>query len=654
MNHDYPDPSMPRRRGRSIAVAALVVVFLGLGWLGWSSSSPLVSIPAKLATYGLATVVLAALVVAGLRRFIYRVGRRLMFSYFLVGIVPIPLLALLFTLAGYQLNGFFTGHLYRDALVQIEEELEGEALASLQGSPTSRNVATAVYRRGRRVAGDRRLPKRWPQWADDWERSTPPFVAGFDGQPTIFATVGDARSGALVVPEKGLAAELSRRSGILVSLMESGGSFNDGEKRVFLSIGEYSFPIRTARTRFDEKRAAFFGLNNEKKLGFIDRPFLWWGELGGPVHDLATGEYRSAQVAAGLNSTLRTSLDHFFSSSAEIDTSAWVELVAVLVAISALYAIAVFMAATMIFGVSRAVNRLSRATEQVRAGNFSARIPVRRKDQVGDLQRSFNAMASHLEGLVATAAQKESLDKELAVARDLQQSLLPDHVPSADQFEFSTLFEPSAAIGGDFFDIVRLDDNRLAIIVADVAGHGLPTGLRMAMFKAALEILIKDQKPVEDILKQLSGMIRSSKERRYFVTASISIVELDTGKLTVTNAGHPPVYRKRGDRIEEILAPGNALGTLGDTYGQSETDLQPGDFVVWMSDGLIEATDGKGDVFGYERVQRALENPAATAEGLQRNLLSALDEFSGGAVADDDRTLVVMRCRPRSVAAAAN
>ena len=109
-------------------------------------------------------------------------------------------------------------------------------------------------------------------------------------------------------------------------------------------------------------------------------------------------------------------------------------------------------------------------------------------------------MAGNLETLVATAAQKESLEKELELARNLQKSLLPSDLPAGGGVEFATLFEPSAAIGGDYFDVLRISEDELAVIIADVSGHGLSSGLRMAMLKAALLILVEETRDPEEIL----------------------------------------------------------------------------------------------------------------------------------------------------------
>jgi sigma-B regulation protein RsbU (phosphoserine phosphatase) len=298
----------------------------------------------------------------------------------------------------------------------------------------------------------------------------------------------------------------------------------------------------------------------------------------------------------------------------------------------------------MIVGLSRAVNRLSRGTEAVRRGDFGVRIPVRRRDQVGDLQRSFNEMAGNLESLVATAAQKESLEKELELARNLQKSLLPGDLPAGGGIEFSTLFEPSAAIGGDYFDVLRLADDELAVIIADVSGHGLSSGLRMAMLKAALLILVEETREPEEILSRLDAVVRSNRERRFFVTATLGLFNARTGLLRLTNAGHPPTYRVRGAEVEEILLPSSPLGGLGHRYVKATLQLAPGDSVVWLSDGLIEATNAADEPFGYDSVKRTLAGiEGESAVSIRNRLLAAVEAHTAGHPPADDRTLMVMR-----------
>jgi sigma-B regulation protein RsbU (phosphoserine phosphatase) len=375
-------------------------------------------------------------------------------------------------------------------------------------------------------------------------------------------------------------------------------------------------------------------------------------EISGPLLDPASGKVLSEYVPAALSGTPRIVASHLFTGSS-VDTATWAALLVLGLLLLNVYGVAVLMASFMIFGLSRAVNRLSRATEAVRRGEFSVRIPVKRKDQVGDLQRSFNQMAGDLESLVTTAAQKELLEKELALARDLQKSLLPSNLPSGEEVEIATLFEPSAAIGGDYYDVLRLDDRvsgdgMLAIFIADVSGHGLSAGLRMAMLKAALSVLVDETRDPEEILRRLDDVVRANGERRFFVTATLSLIDFAAGRLEIINAGHPPTYLMRGGKATEILLPGSPLGGLGRTYGRTSLALEPGDLLAWLSDGLIEATNEAGEPFGYENVVRTLSGEAglaATPDELRDRLVTAVARHAGGQPPSDDRTMLVLRYR---------
>ncbi len=308
----------------------------------------------------------------------------------------------------------------------------------------------------------------------------------------------------------------------------------------------------------------------------MDRPMLWWGEVSGALRSLDDGEVVAEYLAVSLNCNLRTVRQKLSSSSGEVDTAVWAGLFAVTGMLSTVYAIAVLMALWIILGLSLAVNRLSRATAAVRQGDFSVRIDSHRRDQIGELETTFNEMTASLERLVDDAARQEIVQKELKIARDLQQSLLPSDLPASEAMEFSTLFEPSAAIGGDYFDVLRIDEDRLAVVVADVSGHGLPTGLRMAMLKAALVILVEERKPAEEILRRLNGMVRAEKKQRFFVTATIAVIDFRRHHLQITNAAHPPSYLLRNGRVEEILLTGSPLGALGDEYGRHERRARAG------------------------------------------------------------------------------
>ena len=627
-------------------LAALVFALLDI---------PVLTLLSRVLLAGVSVVLLLWLLWKAYRSFLYKVGRRLAFSYFLIGVLPIPLVILLLGVVAYILAGFFLSHLYRDTVDEMQRELQAAARAQAQllergvSEPPGGPPATVVawYRDGRRIGGDPRLPALWPAWARTGSPAGPQrFFAGPSGRPTLIAAAPVGEGGGVLARLTGnLDREISRRGGLWVDT----DRLDDPNLKIHIGmvgIGNRWLRLRQIRREQHAGEAEKFFKRLSKGEKYWDDPLLWWAEVTGPLLDPATGRVLADRLNATLNGTPRTILRNLFSSSGEVESGVWAALFIFAILLFDVYLIATIMAVFMITGLSRAVNRLTLATAAVRAGDFDMRIPVRRRDQLGDLQRSFNEMSADLQSLVAAAAQKEALEKELAIARDLQKSLIPSDLPIGEELEFATLFEPTAAIGGDYFDVLRLSEDELAVVIADVSGHGLSSGLRMAMVKAALLILVEETRESDEILRRLDRVVRDG---RAFVTATLGQIDLRTGTLRLTNAGHPPTYLLRRGEAREILLPSSPLGGLGRTYGHETVPLERGDVVVWLSDGLIEAADATGEPFGYDSVLRTLQGfPAdVSAADVRNRLLARVGAHVGSQPPGDDRTLVVMRWRGR-------
>lgn len=722
---------------RLVIGVGLLVLFAALA----SAELPVVSpVALFLLIAGLVGLLLWA-TIRILRRLLWRVGRRLAFSYFLIGVLPIPMLALLAGLSGYLLAGFFLSHVYRDAVRAVEVDLGHAAALALEshirGAATNQanpaetaattGIAVALYRDGIKIDGDARAPASWPEWIPHLASTSPPDLtaaaplplAGFaDG--TVTAVAGTRASfrgealAALAFTTADLADELTRRSGLWVELGRAGET---EQRTVTVQVfGASSRLMIDTPARDPEGRTKFFAKAAASER-WLDSPFVFWAEEHKPLRYLSDGTVASDSVDATLNTTPRVVAGRVFSQSAEVDTTAWAALFGASVLLLEIYLGAVVMAVFMIFSLSRAVNRLHRATTALQAGDFTMRIPVKRKDQLGELQRSFNRLAENLEALVQTAAQKEVLETELGMARELQRSLLPpEHLadvenptgpwalaaisaaspdnsgageppagprsqilaippelrrrgavwrdaaeearfaaaaPTAGQhtaaqrrlspFRFATHFAPSAAIGGDYFDILHLPDRRVAVVIADVSGHGLSSGLRMAMIKAALNVLVDEGHPPQTIFEKLDGVVRKSGDTRSFVTATLGFLDPDSGQLELINAGHPPTYIVHRGVAREIVLPSAPLGAMGHRYGRATVQLAPNDVVVWLSDGLVEACNNSEEPFGYERVLLTLSGAPASSSATRDRLLHAVHAWTGEGVGDDDQTLVVMR-----------
>ncbi len=660
--------SRPWRRAAWLSGAALALVL----------SIVTVSVAAPLALKLLAWTVIT--VVGGVvgwtllvwlqRRLLWRVGRRLAFSYVLLGLLPFLLSLVLVIVAAYLLSGFFLGHLYRDAAIGLHEELEAVAgfliqplemgLLDPSSLPAAQGGAALAYYQGDiRAGGDPRAPASFPAWletdgATDGQRRrsrVPPLVVLPDGSATFAAVFRRGSSGVVAFYDPAarglLERELSRRSDVWTLLRGPGET--DGAGWTVQIGGGTQFVLQPlVRTGGGAEREAFFESLNASS------PFSIVGvEMAGPLHAFADGAPVSPPASASLAATQPIVFRHLFSASGQVDTLGWFFFVLSAFLLFDVFVAATVMAMFMILGLSRAVNRLSAATGAVQAGDFSARIPVRRKDQLGALQRSFNEMAAGLERLIAERTARRALEQELEFAREVQKNLIPGQGLQVEGVEFATFFEPSAAIGGDYFDILELpgewegDKGRLGVVIADVAGHGLSAGLRMAMLKAGLLTLVEEGKPARQLLPALDGLVRKESDR-VFVTASLSLIDVSTGVVEMTNAGHPPAYLLRNGEIEEILLSGSPLGALGADYGFRRFELEPGDVMVWLSDGFIEAADADGEVFGYERTIDSLKGSADSAMEVRDRILGDIRRYTEGVGAEDDLTLVVMRYQPEA------
>ena len=604
------------------------------------------------------------------RRLLWRVGRRLAFSYMLLGLLPFLLSLVLVIVGVYLLSGFFLGHLYRDAAIGLHEELEAVSGFLLQPleigllDPSSLpaaqgGAALAYYLDDVRAGGDPRAPVSVPTWLETDEEPggqrrrsrVPPLVVLPDGSATLAAVFRRGSSAVVAFYDQTagwpLERELSRRSDVWTRLRGQGAT-DAGGWTVQIGGGAQFVLQPLARTGGSAEREAFFESLDASS------PFSIVGvEMAGPLHAFADGTPVSPPVSASLAATQPIVFRHLFSPSSQVDTLGWIAFFIPAFLLFDVFLAATIMATFMILGLSRAVNRLSRATGAVQKGDFSARIPVRRKDQLGALQRSFNEMAAGLERLIAERTARRALEQELEFAREVQKNLIPGQGLQVEGVEFATFFEPSAAIGGDYFDILKLpgewegDKGRLGVVIADVAGHGLSAGLRMAMLKAGLLTLVEEGKPARQLLPALDGLVRKASDR-VFVTASLSVIDVSTGVVEMTNAGHPPAYLLRNGEIEEILLSGSPLGAFGADYGFRRFELRPGDVMVWLSDGFIEAADADGEVFGYERTISSLKGSADSALEVRDRILGDVRRYTEGVGAEDDLTLVVMRYQPEA------
>jgi serine phosphatase RsbU (regulator of sigma subunit)/predicted ester cyclase len=247
--------------------------------------------------------------------------------------------------------------------------------------------------------------------------------------------------------------------------------------------------------------------------------------------------------------------------------------------------------------------------------------------------------------------ERERIEQELLVARRIQQASLPKEVPELEGWQINPYYQPAREVGGDFYDFLELEDGRLGVVVGDATGKGVPAALVVSatssMLRAVAQVL--GSFSPEEVLAQVNEALFPNIPSNMFVTCFYSILEPKSGSLRYANAGHDlPYLWHGGDEAEELRARGMPLGLMpGMSYEEGEASLREGNCVLLYSDGLVEAHNPMGEMFGFPRLRALVaEHGAEEERSLGDFLLEELYYFVGeGWEQEDDITLLTLRRR---------
>ncbi len=240
------------------------------------------------------------------------------------------------------------------------------------------------------------------------------------------------------------------------------------------------------------------------------------------------------------------------------------------------------------------------------------------------------------------------LEEELQTAHDMQMSLMPQKNPQVSGFDIEGGCIPATAVGGDFYQYFLITEERLVIVMADVTGHGMQAAIPTMVFSGLLDTQVNYSPTVEDLMPQLNRSLHRVLEPRTFVCLSLGELNPLSGRLRLSNGGcpYPFIYRTSTKEVEEVNLSALPLGVRAEsTYEVKEVNLDPGDIVVMCSDGIIEAANKDGELYGFDRVTKAIHYAGRlkmNAQELIRHLFDEVEKFTQYSERDDDQTVVVL------------
>lgn len=254
--------------------------------------------------------------------------------------------------------------------------------------------------------------------------------------------------------------------------------------------------------------------------------------------------------------------------------------------------------------------------------------------------------------LAEEAAARRVQDHELALAHDIQMAMLPRGFAARPEVDLAAALIPARAVGGDLYDFL-LTDHELWFIVADAAGKGVSAALFMAVTRTLFRAMATEGAEVGAVMARMNRELARDNERQFFVTALLGRVELRTGDVTLASAGHPaPLFLAGGRRARPVdgLESGIALGILDEAnYPETRLKLAPGDVLLLYTDGVTEAVDSRGALFGDARLQSFVSDHADRPAGeIVSGLVGAVNGYAAGAPQEDDITVLALRYRPPS------
>jgi sigma-B regulation protein RsbU (phosphoserine phosphatase) len=302
--------------------------------------------------------------------------------------------------------------------------------------------------------------------------------------------------------------------------------------------------------------------------------------------------------------------------------------------------------------ITGAVHELYEGTRHVKEGDFSYRVPVMGNDQLAELTTSFNSMTSNLGRLIVVAKEKERLESELEIAREVQNQLFPKDVPFTKTLELKGVCHPARMVSGDYYDFMALTDHSLAFAIGDVAGKGISAALLMATIQSTMRTQLSSNNgsglhhlSAARMVSVLNKQLYATTAPEKYATFYFALYEESNHSLTYTNAGHLAPMLLRGTDFQMLHSTGTVVGAFPFArYEERTVLLEHGDILVAYTDGIAEPENAYGEMFGEDRLKDLVVkySKADSSEIIARSM-EAVNQWTGSSELQDDMTMVVVR-----------
>jgi len=348
----------------------------------------------------------------------------------------------------------------------------------------------------------------------------------------------------------------------------------------------------------------------------------------------------------------RSELNHrIFASIGELSGAKVFELELIAVIFLLIWIAAFVIGVVQTRAITRTVSDLYNATQFVQEGNFSHRVRVERKDQLGALGESFNSMTSSISRLIDEQKHLQRLENEISIAREVQDQLFPRNLPHVAGVEIEAICRAARSVSGDYYDFIQLSENRVAFAIADISGKGISAALLMASLQAALRSQLLTPEGGNMSTSELVGrlnkhLVRNTGDDR-FATFFIAVYDLAARRLRYTNAGHLPGFCLWDGKGIHLDKGGIVLGVVEDyAYEEGCVDVPADAVLIGYSDGLVEPENAYGEEFGVSRLEAAAQRVRqATPRKIAEALMTMAEEWSGNPEQADDMTVIVAKLK---------